>query len=210
MDRSAPLDRDRAWTYLLDLLTRRDYTEAELRAKLQRRKVDADVADTLLARLRELGLADDARYTEHYVASRRRSRGRLALRTELRRKGVDPSVVERELEPLTEGQQLEAAAALLRRFAWRYQPGSTRRRRTATHAQEPEKESASAPGTPSGSGADAGRDASRDGGRDAEAQARRDALAERARAFAFLARRGFTGAVAGDAIRVLGWWQDAS
>jgi SOS response regulatory protein OraA/RecX len=208
MDRSAPLDRDRAWTYLLDLLTRRDYTEAELRAKLQRRKVEADVADTLLGRLRELGLADDARFTENYVASRRRSRGRLALRTELRRKGVDPSLVERELEPLTEGQQVEAAAALLRRFAWRYQPGSTRRRRTAAPAQEPASLSGAPSGAPSGAGPDpdAGREA--EAGRDAEA--RRDALAERARAFAFLARRGFTGAVAGDAIRVLGWWQDAS
>jgi SOS response regulatory protein OraA/RecX len=201
MLRDTPLDRDRAWTYLLDLLTRRDYTEAELRAKLQRRKVDADVADALLGRLRELGLADDARFTEHYVASRRRSRGRLALRAELRRKGVDPSLVERELEPLTEGQQVEAAAALLRRFAWRYQPGSTRRRRPAAPALEP----ASAPGAPSGSGPATAQDTDPD----TEAQARRDALAERARAFAFLARRGFTGAVAGDAIRSLGWWQDA-
>ena len=190
MARRAPLDRDRAWTYLLDLLSRRDYTEAELRAKLERRQVeDADV-DALLDRLRELGLANDARFAEHYVASRRRARGRLALRTELRRKGVEPALVERELEPLTEAQQVEAAAALLRRFAWRYQPGSARAgSATRSHA------------APDRGGGGVAAD-------DAEAAARRAALKERARAFAFLARRGFTSAVAGDAIRTLGWWED--
>jgi regulatory protein len=185
-----PLDRERAWTYLLDLLTRRDYTEAELRAKLQRRRVEEADVDALLDRLRELGLADDARFTEHYVASRRRARGRLALRTELRRKGVDAALVERELEPLTEAQQVEAAAALLRRFAWRYQPGSSRPSSGGRTGTVP---------APGGEGESAA---------EAEAAVRRAALKERARAFAFLARRGFTAGVAGDAIRALGWWDD--
>ncbi|MEJ2287803.1 MAG: regulatory protein RecX [Deinococcales bacterium] len=136
MARRMPLDPERAWTYLLDLLTRRDYTEAELRARLRRRGIEDDAADTLLSRLRELGLADDARFTEQYVASRRRSRGRLALRTELRRKGVDAALVERELGPLSEEQQITAAAALLQRFAWRYRPGSSSRRSTSRTAAD--------------------------------------------------------------------------
>ncbi len=198
MARRAPLDRERAWTYLLDLLTRRDYTEAELRTKLRRRQVEDGDVDALLDRLRELGLANDERFAEHYVASRRRARGRLALRTELRRKGVDPALVERELEPLTEAQQVKAAAALLRRFAWRYQPGSGRPGSGARSGTAPD------PGGDGGTGADPAVEAAAE----AAAEARRAALKERARAFAFLARRGFTAGVAGDAIRALGWWED--
>ncbi len=194
MARRAPLDRERAWTYLLDLLSRRDYTEAELRAKLRRRQVEDADADALLDRLRELGLANDERFTEQYVASRSRARGRLALKTELRRKGVDPTLVERELEPLTETQQVEAATALLQRFAWRYRPDGGR----------------DAPGTRAGAAppANASPDPVERSEAATEAEARRASQKARARAFAFLARRGFTSGVAGDAIRALGWFDD--
>lgn len=192
MTRRSPLDRERAWTYLLDLLTRRDYTEAELRDRLRRRGVGDDDADGLLARLRDLGLADDARFAEQYVASRRGSRGRLALRAELRRKGVEASLVERELDPLSEAQQLAAATALLQRNAWRYRPGSSAPRAAGGKALPP-----------SGSADLAPED---EGDPGSEAEARRRALKERARAFAFLARRGFTADVATAAIQELGWW----
>ena len=190
-----PLERDAAWSYLLDLLARRDYTEAELRSRLARRGVADDVAEALLGRLRELGLADDDRFAERYVATRRRARGRLALRGELRRKGVDPALIEREVGGLSSQQQVESAVALLRRFAWRYRPGSASRR------------AGTRPGAaPSGGGESAsGRPAVAD-----EAEARRAALKERARAFAFLARRGFTADVANDAIAALGWWEEGA
>lgn len=183
MARRRPLDRDRAWTYLLYLLSRRDYTVAELATKLRRRELPDDIAEALLARLQELRLADDERYAEHYVASRSRARGRMALRGELRRKGVDPTVVDRELQPLSDRQQVEAAAGLLTRSAWRYRPGSLAdragRRLDSGAAAEPN-----------------------------DADERRTAMKERARAFAFLARRGFTAEAANAAIAALGWWQD--
>lgn len=178
-----PLDPDRAWGYLLDLLSRRDYTVAQLADKLRRRGLADDRAAPLLERLQELGLADDERFAEHYVASRRGARGRIALRRELRHKGVDADVIERELEPLSAAQQREAAAELLRRSAWRYRPGSLAAR------------SAPSEGEP---GADP----------DEPWTARRVAARERARAFAFLARRGFTAETAEAAIAALGWWQD--
>ncbi len=196
MTRRLPLNRERAWTYLLDLLTRRDYTEAELRDRLRRRGVGDDDADGLLARLRELGLADDARFAEQYVASRRGSRGRLALRAELRRKGVEASLVERELDPLSEAQQVAAATALLQRNAWRYRPGSSAPRAAGGKALPP--------GGDASASADLAPEDEGDPG--SEAEARRRALKERARAFAFLARRGFTADVATAAIHELGWW----
>jgi len=185
MARGAPLDPQRAWGYLLDLLARRDYTEAELRERLHRRGLAEADADALLTRLAELGLLNDARFAERWVESRRGSRGRLALRTELRRKGVAAELVEQGLEPLSEAQQRAAATALLERFAWRYRPAPA------------------AVGRPAAAGPDDG-DSAR-----AEAAARRRARDRgRARAFAFLARRGFTPDVAGEAIEALGWWRD--
>jgi len=189
MRRPRPLEPDRAWPYLLDLLSRRDYTIAELASKLRRRGLDDDVVAPLLARLQELGLANDERYAEQYVASRRKARGRLALRRELQHRGIDASVVERELAPLSDQDQIEAATELLRRSAWRYQPGSLNR-------QGGRKGDPALLRTTPSEGATTVRDAGRVAAR------------ERARAFAFLARRGFTAGVAGAAIAALGWWRD--
>lgn len=115
-------DRQRAWDYLLNLLSRQAYTVAELRAKLARRKVESALADGLIARLEELGLVDDKAFAEQYVESRKGARGSRALRAELRRKGVAEDIVEERIGQLDESQQLLAAVELLRKHAWRYRP----------------------------------------------------------------------------------------
>jgi len=109
------------------------------------------------------------------VRSRRNERGRLALRRELLRKGVDETLIDRILEgdddepALDDAQQLEAAAGLLEKHAWRF--------------------AARAPAA-DGDDAAAGSDAA------AALERRR----RRARAAAFLARRGFTPDVVGEAL----------
>lgn len=115
-------DRQRAWDYLLNVLSRQAYTVEELRTKLARRKVPEPLAEELLGRLIELRLVDDGSYAEQYVAARREVRGRLALRAELRRKGVAEEIVEDRVSGLSEAQQLSAALGLLRKHAWRYRP----------------------------------------------------------------------------------------
>ena len=119
-----PPDRQRAWDYLLNVLSRQAYTVAELRTKLARRRVEEPVADELIAKLIELRLVDDESYAEQYVASRQEARGRLALRTELLRKGVAEALVDERVGRLDEDQQLTAAVGLLRKHAWRYQPAA--------------------------------------------------------------------------------------
>lgn len=158
-----------AWEYLLESLARRAYTVAELRRKLVRRGLPEDDVTALLERLVELRLADDDAYAEQYVSARQGSRGRLALRQELRRKGIDAEVAAATLEPLDTAHQLDAASALLLRHAWRYRP-----------ADDP----------------DAG-----------EAARRVARLKARARAMAFLARRGFSADVAGAALEASGWFE---
>lgn len=81
----------------LRLLTARPRTRVELHQALLRKGVEAEVADTVLARLDEVGLVDDAAFAEQWVRSRHTYQGmaRRALAAELRRKGVaDPLVAE--------------------------------------------------------------------------------------------------------------------
>src|SRR5690606_37524383 len=90
--------------------------------KLARRLVPEPLADELVARLIELRLVDDKVYADQYVSARKTARGRLALRAELRRKGVDEEIVDERVERLGDEQQLKAAVDLLRKHAWRYRP----------------------------------------------------------------------------------------
>lgn len=157
-----PLKPERAWDYLLYLLSRRMYTTAELASRLQLRGIDEAQAQALLARLVELKLVDDVTYTDMYVSSRLASRGRLGLRRELAQKGVDPEVVEARLTELTPESQVEAAKELLEKNAWRYRP--------------------------------------------AEGLGTEERLKARAKAFAFLARRGFGVDAVQGALEKLGWF----
>lgn len=118
-----PLDRDRAWEYLLDLLSRQAYTVSQLAQKLGRRGVEEETGQELLVRLQELGLVDDDAYAERFVAGRAATHGRFALRRDLLRRGVDEEVLTPHVESLGPKQQESAAAALLRKNEWRYRPG---------------------------------------------------------------------------------------
>lgn len=88
---AAPVDPvGKAREICLNLLTTRPRTRAELRTKLLERDIEPDVADSVLGRLNEVGLVDDAAFAEQWVRSRHTYQGvaRRALNAELRRKGV--------------------------------------------------------------------------------------------------------------------------
>lgn len=142
-----PLDAGRAWDYALWLLGRQAYSASEIERRLLRRKLPADDAARVIARLIELQLLDDERFATSFVRSRKTAKGPLALRASLRQRGVDDEVVRAALEAEGETDQVGTAAALLERQAWRFEG--------------------------------------------ARADDRDQALRARARAVAFLARRGF-------------------
>lgn len=170
-----PLEtREQAWDYLLLLLSRQSYTLSELRRKLERRGA-GELADELLNRLIELRLADDAVYTEQYVASRKSARGRLALARELRQRGIDAELVTAKVGELHPAQQVAAAVGLLEKNAWRYRPrldeGSEGDRGAATERSVTET-----------------------------------LHRAKAKAFAFLARRGFDAETVSEALAAAGWF----
>ncbi len=206
-----PLDPERAWEYLLTILARQAYTADELRRKLLRRGIEADQAEALLQRLQELRLIDDALYAQQYVSSRKNRQGRRGLRQALHRKGVAERLVNRELGTLDEAQQIEAATALLQRFAWRYRPKATAQggvggtEPIADIDADADTDTEAALGTEAESPEHAvdGAITKRSVARPPESLRR-----VRARAFAFLARRGFGADAAQIALERVGWFDE--
>lgn len=85
------------------LLSRREHSVAELRAKLLGRGLSADETERTLAKFVEQNLLSDSRFVEQYVASAmRRGRGPVKIRHELRTRGVDASLIDGQFEALEE------------------------------------------------------------------------------------------------------------
>jgi regulatory protein len=102
---------------LLDQLTGRARSRADLEKKLSQRNVPADVATRLLDRFEEVGLVDDAAFAREWVAQRQEGRGlaRRALAQELRRKGIDDEVAREALDEIDPADEEAAARDLVRK-----------------------------------------------------------------------------------------------
>jgi len=102
---------------LLDALTGQARSRQELRDKLAKKEVPAELAERLLERFTEVGLVDDEAFARSWVEGRQRSRGlaRRALAQELRRKGVDDETARTALDELDPDQEEHAARLLVRK-----------------------------------------------------------------------------------------------
>lgn len=103
----------------MELLARREHSRLELEQKLLLRYPDsAAEIETVLHELREENLQSDQRFTEAYVAMRRRKGyGPLRLRQELREKGIDPLLVADELANPDHDWCAQAAQVLWKKFS---------------------------------------------------------------------------------------------
>lgn len=101
----------------LQQLEHKPRTRAELAETLRRRGVPDAAATTVLDRLTEVGLVDDAAYAQQWVEQRHRSHGsaRRLLAAQLHRKGVDPEQIAAAVEQLPADTQEQTAAALVAR-----------------------------------------------------------------------------------------------
>ncbi len=113
----------RAWNAALRLLESRPRTERELRDRLRRKGFPPPQIDTVLNRLRELNLLDDAQFARLWIANRQHisPRGAQGLRQELRARGVDRQVVDEIIAEQTDADSERAACeAVARKAARRY------------------------------------------------------------------------------------------
>jgi regulatory protein len=114
---------DRAHQVALRYLEARPRSAAEIRERLRQKQFPPEVIDPAIARLAELGLADDAAFARFWVENRQtcRPRGLGALRQELRRKGLDRQTIDDVLrEQVPHGDEADRAATLARGVLRRY------------------------------------------------------------------------------------------
>ncbi len=117
----APRREEQARDACLRLLTTRARSRAELEAQLTKRGFPDDVSARVLDRLTEVGLVDDAAFAEQWVRERRTNagKGKRALASELRTKGIDAEVIASTLDNVDAGEWRvraeELVAAKLRR-----------------------------------------------------------------------------------------------
>ena len=101
------------------LLSRRPYTEAELRERLARRGLDEDVIDHTIARLGSLDLVDDGAFAQQWVEERagRKGIGSRRLRAELEAKGVAPEQIEEALKLEADSELARATGLAAKRLS---------------------------------------------------------------------------------------------
>jgi regulatory protein len=106
----------------LRLLTRRDYTTAELRDKLLAAEHEPADIDETIAYLTRERLLDDRRVAEAHArtACRVKGRGRLRIQRELEARGIDRDLAREVTSALSESDE----AAALERFLERKRIGS--------------------------------------------------------------------------------------
>jgi regulatory protein len=94
-------------------------TRGELERALKDKAVPEEAAATVLDRMGEVGLVDDATFARDWVASRqqRRHLSKTALRRELQTKGVDRELIDHALADVAGADEHEAALDLARRRA---------------------------------------------------------------------------------------------
>lgn len=85
-----------AYAYAIAVLSRRMYTQKEIREKLLTREVEVDVIEEVIKKLLELDLLDDSRYAKIYIETQieaaKKSKERILM--DLRQKGVSRHIVE--------------------------------------------------------------------------------------------------------------------
>jgi len=105
-------DGEQAHDQALNYLTYRPRSEAELEGYLARKGWDEAVVREVIERLKQAGLVDDREFARFWVENRQRfrPRGRMALRYEMKTKGLSEEDISESLETVDEETSAYALA----------------------------------------------------------------------------------------------------
>jgi regulatory protein len=115
---------EKAYQRALNYLSYRPRSENEVRQNLNKHNTPEEVIEEVLERLRRSHLVDDHQFAKDWVDNRAafRPRGRVALRSELRQKGIENKIIDEVLQNLDEEHlAYQAANTKSRRYiklAW--------------------------------------------------------------------------------------------
>ncbi|MBP5979384.1 MAG: regulatory protein RecX [Halomonas sp.] len=115
----------------LQLLSRREYSRAEIAQRLKKKAFENADIEACLDTLEEQGLQSDVRFAESFIRSRIiRGQGVIRIKGELRQRGVDQEVLNNALASVEENEGVDwfelASETLARRFS---SPGDTPKER---------------------------------------------------------------------------------
>lgn len=85
-----------------DILSRRDHSESEVRAKLAKKGIAQQIIDDVIAKLQDARLLDDEVYARRYVESILRTKvvGPKWMRAKLKQRGVEDTLISQTLDDL--------------------------------------------------------------------------------------------------------------
>jgi len=108
-------ERERAIDLAYRAISARDRTVAELRTLLERKRVEPQAIAAAVAELGQAGYLDDARYARRFAEDKRSLErwGRERIARDLRRRGIQPDLVEAVVAGQDRDAELETALVLL-------------------------------------------------------------------------------------------------
>jgi regulatory protein len=123
-------DVERAFERMLNFLSYRPRSEAEVRRNLRKKNVDDEVIDVVIERLTRAGMLDDQEFARYWVENRLqfKPRGAHALSHELWEKGVPASIIADTLDGFDEETAARKAAHAGARRLAHLEPRDFRRR----------------------------------------------------------------------------------
>jgi regulatory protein len=106
---------EQARALCLRLLTAKARTRSELAGQLKKRGYPDDVSGRVLDRLADVGLVDDLGFAEQWIQSRQANgaKGKRALATDLRKKGVQDAVIAEALDGIDASAEQDRAVKLV-------------------------------------------------------------------------------------------------
>ena len=129
-----PYDYKRCYNYCIWLLGRKAYTKAQLRDKLKKKEAQPEDIDKVIAKLEHLNFIDDALFAENFVRTRKSRKGSIALKQELRLKGIANELIDETLEPLDQDSEVKAATGVLEKATWRLLKAEPQKRYSKAYA----------------------------------------------------------------------------
>lgn len=88
-------------------------SEKELRNKLSEKNYKSEIIDTVIERLGELKYINDEDFTKLWIKERMSQKGKVVLRQELFKKGIDKKIIEELLDNVDNDSEYKAAKELI-------------------------------------------------------------------------------------------------
>lgn len=103
---------EKYYTLALRYLSRRPYSEKEIRTYLAKKKAQTDIIERIITQLKEHKFLDDVVFAKFFIESRKafRKKSDRLIKMELRQKGVSDEVYEKAIEGMENRKTDEQAA----------------------------------------------------------------------------------------------------